>query len=136
MDAGTLTAAQPTPAKKTVMLVEDSSHFRVITAQALQRAGYEVLQAADGQQAWSLLAAGGRHIDVIVTDLNMPNMDGLDFARRVKASGSHRFVPILMLTTESQVAKKAEGKAAGVKAWMVKPFQPQQLLDALQKLCP
>jgi two-component system, chemotaxis family, chemotaxis protein CheY len=121
---------------KVVMLVEDSAHFRGLVSIALQRAGHEVVEACDGQQAWDMLTSGKVAPHIIVSDVNMPKMDGLEFARMVKASPAHKFTPILMLTTESQAAKKAEGKAAGVKAWMVKPFQPSQLVEAIEKLCP
>jgi two-component system chemotaxis response regulator CheY len=119
---------------KTVMVVDDSGSFRTVVKLALAKAGYEVVEAVDGQDASEKLDA--RRPNLIVCDVNMPRMDGLSFARHVKGSPVHRFTPIIMLTTESQEAKKAEGKAAGVRAWITKPFQPSQLVDAVQRLCP
>jgi two-component system chemotaxis response regulator CheY len=118
---------------KTVMVVDDSGTFRTVVRMALQKAGYEVVEALDGQEAMDKLATTRPHL--IVCDVNMPRMDGLEFARQVKASALHRFTPVIMLTTEFQEAKKAEGRAAGVRAWITKPFQPSQLVDAVAKLC-
>jgi two-component system, chemotaxis family, chemotaxis protein CheY len=119
---------------KTILIVDDSSSFRTVVKLALHKAGYSVLEAVDGQDATEKLAANKPNL--IVCDVNMPRMDGLSFARHVKASPTHKFTPIIMLTTESQEAKKAEGKAAGVRAWITKPFQPSQLVDAVARLCP
>jgi two-component system, chemotaxis family, chemotaxis protein CheY len=118
---------------KTVMVIDDSGSFRMVVKLALQKAGYQVLEASDGQEATQKLAT--QKPNLIVCDVNMPNMDGLTFARNMKASAQHKFTPIIMLTTESQEAKKAEGKAAGVRAWITKPFQPSQLVDAVNRLC-
>jgi two-component system chemotaxis response regulator CheY len=118
---------------KTVMVVDDSGSFRTVVKLALQKAGYAVVEAVDGQDAAEKL--GTAKPNLIVCDVNMPRMDGLTFARHVKASPVHKFTPMIMLTTESQEAKKAEGKAAGVRAWITKPFQPSQLVDAVQRLC-
>lgn len=118
---------------KTVMVVDDSGSFRTVVKLALQKAGYTVIEAVDGQDAADKL--NGTKPNLIVCDVNMPRMDGLQFARLVKASPVHKFTPMIMLTTESQEAKKAEGKAAGVRAWITKPFQPSQLVDAVQRLC-
>ena len=117
---------------KTVMVVDDSGSFRTVVKLALQKAGYEVVEAADGKDACGKL--DGRKLNLIVCDVNMPRLDGLSFARFVKA-GPFKFTPIIMLTTESQDTKKAEGKAAGVRAWITKPFQPSQLVDAVSRLC-
>ena len=117
---------------KTILVVDDSGSFRTVVKLALQKAGYAVVEACDGQDAAEKLDAAKPNL--IVCDVNMPRMDGLSFARHVKASSAHRFTPMIMLTTESQDAKKAEGKAAGVRAWVVKPFQPPVLLDAVAKL--
>lgn len=119
---------------KTIMVVDDSGSFRTVVRLSLQKAGYAVVEAADGQEAAEKLA--GARPSLIVCDVNMPRMDGLAFARHVKASAAHKFTPIIMLTTESQDAKKAEGRAAGVRAWITKPFQPSALVDAVGKLCP
>jgi two-component system chemotaxis response regulator CheY len=119
---------------KSIMVVDDSGSFRTVVKLALQKAGYAVIEACDGQDAAEKL--GAARPSLIVCDVNMPRMDGLAFARHVKASAEHRFTPMIMLTTESQEAKKAEGKAAGVRAWITKPFQPSALVDAVQRLCP
>jgi two-component system, chemotaxis family, chemotaxis protein CheY len=118
---------------KTIMVVDDSGSFRTVVKLALQKAGYAVVEAVDGQDAADKL--GATKPNLIVCDVNMPRMDGLAFARHVKAS-PYKFTPMIMLTTESQDAKKAEGKAAGVRAWITKPFQPSQLVDAVKVLCP
>jgi two-component system chemotaxis response regulator CheY len=119
---------------KTIMVIDDSSSFRVVVKLALQKAGYTVVEAVDGQDAVEKLDASKPNL--IVCDVNMPRMSGLEFARHVKGNATHRFTPMIMLTTESQEAKKAEGKAAGVRAWITKPFQPSQLVDAVSRLCP
>jgi len=118
---------------KTVMIVDDSGSFRVVVKLALQKAGYETVEAVDGKDAVGKL--DGRKLNLIVCDVNMPNMDGLTFLKHLKTTGSYKFTPVIMLTTESQEAKKAEGKAAGARAWITKPFQPSQLVDAVNKLC-
>ncbi len=118
---------------KTIMVIDDSSSFRTVVKLALQKAGYSVVEAGDGMDATEKL--GAARPNLIVCDVNMPRMDGLTFARNVKA-GPHKFTPIIMLTTESQESKKAEGKAAGVRAWITKPFQPSQLVEAVTRLCP
>jgi two-component system, chemotaxis family, chemotaxis protein CheY len=119
---------------KTIMVIDDSGSFRTVVKLALQKAGYTVVEAIDGQDAVEKLNTNKPNL--IVCDVNMPRMDGLTFARHVKASPVHKFTPMIMLTTESQEAKKAEGKAAGVRAWITKPFQPSQLVDAVARLCP
>jgi two-component system, chemotaxis family, chemotaxis protein CheY len=126
--------ATPVAKGKTILVVDDSSSFRTVVKLALQKAGYMVVEAVDGEDAVVLLDVHPPAL--IVCDVNMPRMDGLCFARHVKATVDHRFTPILMLTTESQESKKAEGRAAGVRAWITKPFQPAQLVDAVARLCP
>ncbi|GAB4406673.1 MAG: response regulator [Rhodoferax sp.] len=118
---------------QTILVIDDSASLRQVVAMALQGAGYEVLQAGDGQAGLALL--DGRKINMVICDVNMPRMNGIEFVKAAKALPNYRFLPILMLTTESQEAKKEEGKAAGAKAWMVKPFSPQSLLNAVSKLC-
>ena len=100
---------------------------------ALTGAGYDVLEAGDGKAALALL--DGRQVNMAVCDINMPVMNGIEFVKAAKQLPAYKFMPILMLTTESQEAKKEEGKAAGAKAWMVKPFSPTQLVSAVAKLC-
>ena len=116
-----------------ILLIDGSTSLRQVVAMALQGAGYEVLQAGDGQAALALL--DGRKIGMAICDVNMPHMNGIEFVKAVKALSAYRSMPILMLTTESQESTKAEGKAAGAKARMVKPFSPASLLNAVSKLC-
>ena len=115
------------------MIVDDSGSFRTVVKLALQKAGYTTVEAIDGKDAVGKL--DGRKLNLIVCDVNMPNMDGLSFLRHLKTTGSYKFTPVIMLTTESQDAKKAEGRAAGARAWITKPFQPSQLVDAVNRLC-
>jgi two-component system chemotaxis response regulator CheY len=117
---------------KTVMVVDDSSSVRQVVSIALKSAGYEVIEACDGKDALAKL--NGQKIHLMISDVNMPNMDGITLVKEVKKLASYRFTPIIMLTTESQEAKKQEGQAAGAKAWVVKPFQPAQMLAAVSKL--
>jgi two-component system chemotaxis response regulator CheY len=118
---------------QTIMVIDDSASLRQVVSMALKGAGYEVLQAGDGQAALALL--DGRKIHMAVCDVNMPRMNGIEFVRAARALPNYKFLPVLMLTTETQESKKAEGKAAGAKAWMVKPFSPASLLNAVSKLC-
>lgn len=117
---------------KTVMIVDDSSTLRQVVKIALTSAGYDVLEACDGKDALSKLQ--GQKIHLIISDVNMPNMDGIQMVQEVKKLPAYKFTPIIMLTTEAGEGKKKEGQSAGAKAWVVKPFQPQQMLDAVSKL--
>ncbi len=117
----------------TILVIDDSSSLRQVVAMTLKGAGYDVLQAGDGREALALL--DGRKIGMAVCDVNMPNMNGIEFVIAAKKLPAYKFMPILMLTTETQESKKAEGKAAGAKAWMVKPFSPSSLLSAVSKFC-
>ncbi len=117
---------------KTILFVEDSASVRQVMNSTLTREGYEVILASDGQDALSKL--DGTKIHLIISDVNMPNMDGLSFVKKAKQLPSYKFTPIIMLTTETQQEKMNEGRAAGVKAWIVKPFQPAQLLAAVSQL--
>lgn len=117
---------------KTIMIVDDSASFRQVVAIALKGAGYEVLEGIDGKDALSKLK--GQKIHLIISDVNMPNMDGIGFLTAVKQLPAYKFTPVIMLTTESQEAKKREGQMGGAKAWLVKPFKPDLLLSAVQKL--
>jgi two-component system chemotaxis response regulator CheY len=117
---------------KTILAVDDSPTIRQMVAFALQGAGHEVLAAVDGLDA--LKQIGARHMDMIITDLNMPNMNGIELIRRVRSLGPYKFVPILLLTTESAPEKKQEGKAAGATGWVVKPFDAAQLVATVQKV--
>jgi two-component system, chemotaxis family, chemotaxis protein CheY len=117
---------------KLIMIVDDSASLRQVVAIALRGAGYEVLEASDGRDALAKL--DGRKVHLIVSDVNMPNMDGISLVREVKKLPNYKFTPIMMLTTESDTEKKMAGKEAGAKAWLVKPFQPATLLNAVSKL--
>lgn len=117
---------------KTIMIVDDSSSLRVIVGIALKGAGYEVLEGSDGKDALSKLT--GQKVHLIVSDVNMPNMDGISLVKAIKQLAAYKFTPIIMLTTESQDEKKKQGQEAGAKAWVLKPFKPDQLLGVVQKL--
>jgi two-component system chemotaxis response regulator CheY len=117
---------------KTIMIVDDSASLRQVVGIALKGAGYEVIEACDGRDALGKLT--GQKVHLIISDVNMPNMDGITLVKEIKKHPSYRFTPIMMLTTESQETKKSEGQAAGAKAWVVKPFQPPQMLDAVSRL--
>lgn len=117
---------------KTILVVDDSASLRQVVSIALKSAGYDMLEACDGQDALGKLA--GRKVHLIISDVNMPVMDGITFVKEVKKSPDHRFTPIIMLTTEAGEAKKQQGQLAGAKAWVVKPFQPAQMLAAVSKL--
>jgi two-component system chemotaxis response regulator CheY len=118
---------------KTILVIDDSASLRQVVRMALTGAGYNVIEAGDGQAALALL--DGRQINMAVCDVNMPIMNGIEFVKAAKQLPAYKFMPILMLTTESQEEKKEQGKAAGAKAWMVKPFSPTQLVSAVAKLC-
>ena len=117
---------------KTIMIVDDSISIRQVVGIALKGAGYDVIEGRDGQDALSKLT--GQKIHLVISDVNMPNMDGVTFVKALKQLPSYKFTPVIMLTTESQEEKKREGQAAGAKAWVVKPFKPEMLLGAVQKL--
>ena len=117
---------------KTIMIVDDSPSLRAVVGIALKSAGYDVIEGCDGKDALNKLT--GQIIHLIISEVNMPNMDGISFVKAVKQMPNYRFTPIIMLTTESQEEKKREGQAAGAKAWVVKPFKPEVLLGAVQKL--
>ncbi len=117
---------------KTILIVDDSFSLRQTISLALREAGYEVVEAIDGKDALDKL--DGRKYNLIISDLNMPNLDGLSLVRAVKQDPRYKFTPVMMLTTESGDASKQEGKAIGVRAWVHKPFLPQVLLSAVAKL--
>ncbi len=117
---------------KTIMIVDDSSSVRTVVKAALMGAGYNVIEGVDGKDGLSKLV--GQKVHLIISDVNMPNMDGIEMIKEIKKMPEYKFIPICMLTTESEQSKIAEGKAAGAKAWIVKPFQPPKLLDAVTKL--
>ena len=117
---------------KTIMIVDDSASVRQVVGTALKGEGYEIIEACDGKDALSKLS--GQKIHLMISDVNMPNMDGISFLKEVKKLPSYKFTPIIMLTTEGSDKLKQAGKEAGAKAWVVKPFQPQQLVSAVSKL--
>ncbi|MGD7033681.1 MAG: response regulator [Gammaproteobacteria bacterium HGW-Gammaproteobacteria-10] len=117
---------------KTIMIVDDSASIRQVVSIALKGGGYDVLEACDGKDALNKLK--GQKIHLIITDVNMPNMDGITFVQEVKKLADYKFTPMMMLTTEAAEDKKQAGKAAGAKAWLTKPFQPQTLMTAVSKL--
>lgn len=118
---------------KMIMTVDDSTSVRQMVSFTLSSAGYQVLEAADGKDALSKLGESTT-IDMLVTDLNMPNMDGIELVKTIRAQQRHKFIPILLLTTESQEAKKQQGKAAGASGWIVKPFNADQLVGVVRRL--
>lgn len=117
---------------KTVMIVDDSASLRQVVGISLRAAGYEVVEACDGEDA--LRKLDGRKIHLLISDVNMPRMDGLTLLRQVKTLPNYKFTPVVMLTTETDPAKKLAGQQGGAKAWVVKPFQPDQLVAAVARL--
>ena len=117
---------------KRVLMVDDSMMVRQMVSFTLKEAGFDVVEAEHGQDAMNKL--GSNTVDLIVTDLNMPVMNGIDFIAGARALPATRYVPILMLTTESHPEMKQKGKAAGATGWIVKPFNPQQLLAVVSKV--
>lgn len=117
---------------KTIMIVDDSSSVRTVVKATLMGAGYSVIEGVDGRDGISKLT--GQKVHLIISDVNMPNMNGIEMVKEIKQMPNYKFTPICMLTTESEQSKMDEGKAAGAKAWIVKPFQPPKLLDAVSKL--
>jgi two-component system chemotaxis response regulator CheY len=119
---------------KTVIAVDDSMSVRETVRMTLESVGYRVQTAEDGVRG--LAVAQQQKADLIVTDLNMPNMDGIALIARLRALPQYRFTPILMLTTESQEDKKIAGRRAGATGWIVKPFDPARFIAVIQKVCP
>lgn len=117
---------------KSIMTVDDSSSVRQMVNFTLKQAGFDVVEAVDGQDAINLLKDST--VSMVITDLNMPNVDGIKLIKWLRTDGGHKFIPIIMLTTESQESKKAEGKEVGATGWIVKPFQPDQLLAVVKKV--
>jgi two-component system, chemotaxis family, chemotaxis protein CheY len=117
---------------KTILIADDSESVREVVSYTLENAGYKVLIGTDGQDALKHL--NGSPIDLVVTDLHMPNMDGIELIKSIRANTNYQYIPILFLTTESQQNKKEEAKAAGATGWIVKPFVPEKLLTTIQKV--
>ncbi|MCB1995290.1 MAG: response regulator [Burkholderiaceae bacterium] len=117
---------------KSVLVVDDSSSVRTVVGIALRRSGYEVIEAHDGHSALAKL--DGRPIHLVISDVNMPGMDGLTLLREIKKHPKYRCTPVMMLTTESAAEKKDIGRQEGARAWMTKPFQAEQMVHAVQRL--
>ena len=115
-----------------ILAVDDSASMRQMVAFTLKGAGHDVLEASDGVQALGLAKRGS--VDLVISDVNMPNMDGISLIAELRKLPDYKFTPMLMLTTESGASKKAEGKAAGATGWIVKPFNPDQLLATIKKV--
>ena len=116
----------------TILTVDDSSTVRQMVSFVLKEAGYTVEEAEDGQQAIELMSRSP--VSLLITDLNMPNLDGVGLIKWTRADPNHKFIPVVMLTTESQEAKKQEGREAGATGWIVKPFRPEQLLAVVKRV--
>jgi len=117
---------------KRILAVDDSRTMRQLIKMTLTRAGYEVVEAEDGSKG--LQKANAEIFDMVLSDVNMPVMDGLDMLRNLRKLAQYQFTPIVLVTTEGQAEKKAEGKAAGATGWIVKPFDPEQLLAVIKKV--
>lgn len=115
---------------KCILVVDDSETVRQVLQMTLANAGFDVVEAEDGVDALNKLSGGP--VDMLITDLNMPNMDGLELIKKVRKEGAYRFTPIVMLTTESSEEKKLAGREAGASGWIVKPFKPEQLLKVVK----
>jgi len=116
----------------TIMTVDDTASMRQMISFTLNSAGHEVTQASDGEEA--LKHARKKKFDLVIADINMPNMDGITLVKQLRDLPEYKFTPILMLTTESQEAKRQQGKSAGATGWIVKPFNPEQLVATVQKV--
>lgn len=117
---------------KIILSADDSSSVRQMVAFTLKGAGYSVVEAVDGKDALAKAKNGAVHM--VITDLNMPNMNGIELIKALRAEPNYKFIPIVMLTTESQDTRKQEGKSAGATGWIVKPFKPEQLLAVVKKV--
>jgi two-component system, chemotaxis family, chemotaxis protein CheY len=117
---------------RTILAVDDSASVRMMLSFTLQQNGYRVIEAQDGREGLAKL--NGEAVDMVITDLNMPNMDGISLIRGIRANPASRFTPVVMLTTESQDDRKQEARAAGATGWITKPFQPEQLLAVVRKV--
>jgi two-component system chemotaxis response regulator CheY len=117
---------------KTIMIVDDALSMRGLVAMTLRNAGYQVVEACDGVDA--LTKIGRQKVNMVVTDFNMPNMNGIELIKTLKADPQYRFLPMVMLTTESDESKKQQGQMAGAKAWIVKPFKPETMLMVVKKI--
>ena len=117
---------------KRIMTVDDSASMRQMVGFTLKQHGYDIIEAVNGTEALKKLEK--ESIDMLITDINMPELDGISLVRRVRDNPSYKFIPIIILTTELQAEKKQEGKAAGATGWIVKPFRPDQLVAVVRKV--
>lgn len=117
---------------KTILSVDDSASIRQMVSFTLKNAGYEVFEAINGKDALTKIKS--KPVDLVITDLNMPVMDGVEFIKSLRGEPDFRYTPIVMLTTESSPEKKAAGKEAGATGWMVKPFKPEDLIGVVKRL--
>lgn len=115
----------------TILVVDDSASMRAVVRFTLEGGGCKAIEACDGEEALTMLSA---EVRLVLTDLNMPRMDGIELVKRIRANPQFRGIPIVMLTTESQDMRKQAGRAAGATAWIVKPFKPEQLLAVVKKV--
>lgn len=115
-----------------ILAVDDSESMRQMVSFALKNAGHSVVEAVDGQDA--LAQAKTNKVNLVITDVNMPRMDGISLIRELRNLPDYKFTPILMLTTESTAEKKQQGKEAGATGWLVKPFNPEQLISTINKV--
>lgn len=116
---------------RTVLIIDDSMSMRQLVAFSLKDAGYDVVAAINGKDALDKL--DDSKIDMVITDLNMPEMNGIEFIKQLRGRTGYRFTPVVMLTTEAHAEKKKEGQQAGASGWIVKPFTPQQLVEVVRK---
>ncbi len=117
---------------KTIMTVDDSASVRLMVNFTLRELGYEIIEAENGKEALKKLEK--KHIHMMITDINMPEMDGISLVKRMRQNPDYKFIPIIMLTTESQIEKKNAGKQAGATGWIVKPFKPDQLVAVVKRV--
>ena len=115
-----------------ILAVDDSAAMRQMVEVTLSSAGHEVLQARDGREALTL--AGKNSVDLVIADINMPEMDGIELVRELRALESYKHTPVLVLTTESSAERKMQGREAGATGWLVKPFNPDKLLATVAKV--
>ena len=119
---------------RTILVVDDSTTIRQVIIFCLKEAGYHIIEAVDGKDALEKLAK--IQVDLLLTDLHMPNMGGFELVKEVRSIAKHKYFPILVVTNDTQLSSKAEGKALGVTGWILKPFEPEQLIKVIRKILP
>ena len=117
---------------KVILTVDDSASIRQMVSFTLKNEGYDIVEAVDGMDGLEKMKSSA--VDMVLTDLHMPNMNGIELIREIRANPATKFIPIIFLTTESQAEKKQEGKSAGATGWIVKPFKPEQLVAVVKKV--